>query len=512
MDDLKLFAKNDGDLQRLIDVVKTFSDAIGMSFGISKCAKLTIKRGKVVQTGPMSLGNCQEIPELDPTGFYRYLGFPEVGGIDHQCCKETILAEFERRLRLVWRSLLYGNYKVQATNSFCVPLLSYSFGVVDWTVAELNKMDILVRKVMREVCSLHPRSAIERLYLSHNQGGRGLLNVEHLYHRRVILLSHHLQTSTDALVKMCLTLDSAMPPRKSVVARANTFLASLSLQLELASVTSSELKNTVCDLQQKSHYDHLCGKPLHGKFYSWCISADVDTSRSFHWLGQSVHSETESTTLAVQDQVLSTRVYKAKIMKLAVPTIMCRLCFQHEETIQHLLAGCPVLAPSSYLSRHNMVARALHWHLCSTFGLHAAASWHSHEPLPVVENVQVKILWDFGIHTLSLVGSNRPDIVVFLKGDTAGILLLEVSCPADMNILVKEEEKMVKYQPLARQMRLVYGQSVDIIPIVFGVTGVASRNQKEYMRKIPAYTEKLFSMLQLAVILGTTYILRDINL
>jgi len=46
---------------------------------------------------------------------------------------------------------------------------------------------------------------------------------------------------------------------------------------------------------------------------------------------------------------------------------------------------------------------------------------------------------------------------------------------------------------------------------VFGVTGVALRNQ-EYMKKIPAYTEKLFSMLQWAVVLGTTYILKDINL
>ena len=53
---------------------------------------------------------------------------------------------------------------------------------------------------------------------------------------------------------------------------------------------------------------------------------------------------------------------------------------------------------------------------------------------------------------------------------------------------------------------------MEIIPVMFGVTGVASWNQKEYMKKIPGYTEKLFSMLQLAVILGTTCILRDINL
>ena len=64
----------------------------------------------------------------------------------------------------------------------------------------------------------------------------------------------------------------------------------------------------------------------------------------------------------------------------------------------------------------------------------------------MVESPQVKVLWEFGIHTLSLVYSNCPDIVVFLKRDDASIVLLEVSCPADMNAVDKEEEKMAKYQ------------------------------------------------------------------
>ena len=336
-----------------------------------------------------------------------------------------------------------------------------------------------------------------------------MLCIEHLHHRRMILLSHHLQTSDDALVKMCL---SSMPSCRSVVARADCFLACLSLSLNLDSVTSSELKTAVCSKQQKSHRDHLCSKPLHGKFYSWCSSIDVDMARSFHWLSQSVYSETESTILAIQDQVLSTRVYTAKIMKLDVPSLMCRLCSQQEETIQYLLAGCPVLAPTCCLSCHNMVTWVLYWHLCSTFGLPIAASWHSHEPLPVMENRQIKILWDFGIHTLAAVGSNHPDIVVFFKGDTTGILLLEVSCPADMNVLMKEEEKITKYQPLVWQLKQLYHQLVQVIPIVFGITGMASKNQRMYLKKIPAFGDRLFTALQMAVILGTTSILQAMDI
>ena len=47
MDDLKLNAKDDSELEGLLRIVKGFSDDIGMEFGLSKCAKATFKRGKL---------------------------------------------------------------------------------------------------------------------------------------------------------------------------------------------------------------------------------------------------------------------------------------------------------------------------------------------------------------------------------------------------------------------------------------------------------------------------------
>ena len=43
MDDLKLFAKNDNDLEGMLQTVKTVSDDIGMTFGLDKCAKASLK-------------------------------------------------------------------------------------------------------------------------------------------------------------------------------------------------------------------------------------------------------------------------------------------------------------------------------------------------------------------------------------------------------------------------------------------------------------------------------------
>ena len=65
MDDLKIFAKDDTELEKLLDTVKTFSDEIGMEFGLDKCAKATFKHGKMVKSTNVVLNDNTVIKELD---------------------------------------------------------------------------------------------------------------------------------------------------------------------------------------------------------------------------------------------------------------------------------------------------------------------------------------------------------------------------------------------------------------------------------------------------------------
>ena len=43
MDDIKLLAKNEKQLEILIHAVRIYSQDIGMAFGIEKCAKIAMK-------------------------------------------------------------------------------------------------------------------------------------------------------------------------------------------------------------------------------------------------------------------------------------------------------------------------------------------------------------------------------------------------------------------------------------------------------------------------------------
>ena len=55
MDDIKLFAKNEKELETLIHTVRIYSRDIGMEFGIEKCAMLVMKSGKRHLTDGMEL-------------------------------------------------------------------------------------------------------------------------------------------------------------------------------------------------------------------------------------------------------------------------------------------------------------------------------------------------------------------------------------------------------------------------------------------------------------------------
>ena len=161
--------------------------------------------------------------------------------------------------------------------------------------------------------------------------GWGLLGVENLYHRCIIMLSNHLQISDDVFVKICLLLDMSLPSRNSICTRATKLVLALSLDVDLVHIMADDLKNIVCDQQRACLWNTLCEKPLHGKIFNWCSSNSVDMSRSFHWLSDFVYSESESTIFAIQDQVVRTRVYEAKITKASTLTVLCHLCNSEEE-------------------------------------------------------------------------------------------------------------------------------------------------------------------------------------
>ena len=69
MDDLKLFGKSVDQIESLIKTVFTFSEDIGMEFGLKKCGVIILKKVKLGKVDDIYLPNQEIMKEVDENGY-----------------------------------------------------------------------------------------------------------------------------------------------------------------------------------------------------------------------------------------------------------------------------------------------------------------------------------------------------------------------------------------------------------------------------------------------------------
>ena len=97
MDDLKLFAINEDQIDNLVNTVRIFSEDIKMKFGLPKCGVLIMERGKVVKSEGISMPDGKMMKNI-VEGEYKYLGILEADSVKHEEMKDQIKKEYIRRV------------------------------------------------------------------------------------------------------------------------------------------------------------------------------------------------------------------------------------------------------------------------------------------------------------------------------------------------------------------------------------------------------------------------------
>lgn len=241
----------------------------------------------------------------------------------------------------------------------------------------------------------HPKADVDRLYVKRSEGGRGLIQIENSYKLSTIGLGAYLKDHQDCLLRLVYKHENNK--KMYSIHKESQKFKSESKEIVVPETTRASeekenpnterarmIKTAFKDHLQKKQVDRWESEPLHGQYPKRVNQADVDKQRMHNWLkGTGLKSETERLIVAAQDQALSTRYYERKIQGKDVD-IKCRMCGQYDETIDHIVAGCPVLAKKEFVERHNRVH-------CKHYGANSGKRWYEHETEKVVDNKRATI-------------------------------------------------------------------------------------------------------------------------
>lgn len=511
MDDLKLFANSEQSLQQQLMMVHEFSRDIRMDFGLDKCAKLIIKGGKEVQREGIQLDEATTIRGVEEGETYKYLGVEESSMIEHKKMRERATNDYFDALKIILKTKLSTKNKILAINQLAIPSLQYGFGVINWPQRDINRIDVQTRKLLIMNKIFYKDQSHDRLYLPRCKGGMGLTEIDSAYKASIVSLAQYIYSSNDKYLYLVKQHHLQLPPSSSLIKLADIFMSGEGLEDDSSRCATEQARRTRRKLIQKHQemrVNNWKNSRRAGMFGELLDKDFINKDGSLEWLRRGVlNYDGERIILAAQDQGLYTNGLK-KVLGL-VDDDRCRFCGQAVESTNHLLSGCgTLLAEGRYTVRHNRVCRVIHWKLCKEFGFPVVNESWKHEPPPIIENTNAKITYDHHIPVARpiLNSALRPDIVLFNKNRNTG-LIIDVSVPGDFGISRQEREKIVKYQDLKNDMKETYHlKEVEIVPVIFGATGVVKKNQAQYLELIPGNINRL--ELQVEVVKESVSILK----
>ena len=125
----------------------------------------------------MNLPYGKLMKTIDEEG-YKYLGILEYDKVKEKKMKTKFFRKYRRKLTLILTSKLNGKNKIKAINSWAVETMRYGTRVLEWRFDKLKELDRKTRKLLTIHKGLHPKSDVDRLYVSRKEGGKGRVSCE----------------------------------------------------------------------------------------------------------------------------------------------------------------------------------------------------------------------------------------------------------------------------------------------------------------------------------------------
>ena len=416
--------------------------------------------------------NGLELSELEDGDSYKYLGMDEDIQYQGKLNKDKVAKEYYRRVRKIWSSELYSKNKTHAYNSFAIPILTPTFGILEWTKEEVHQIDVKTRKILTLTGNFHRNSSVDKLYTPRDKGGRGLSSAFDVFLARIVSLARHI----DVLAPTNPYINEV---RRHEEQRLMRNAAELCKAFGITD-TAREPKAVTNDVRKKmkdGHAETHNKKPQHGYVErKQQNNTDINQELTHAWLKTNIPSHVEGYIVAIQEQEIRTRDLQKKREHPDDNSFNsnCRYCKIKKEDIFHILASCSHLSASLYLPvRHDEVGKVLFNAI-----IHQENPDHNYV-LPsdeVWQSDTIEIWWDTVVKTAPSVKHNKPDLVVWEKVEKS-CFVIDVCVPLDQNIQQNEKLRQDRYIALTVGLKRIYPEySFTVVPVVLGATGLITNS------------------------------------
>jgi len=366
--------------------------------------------------------------------------------------------------------------------------------VCEFNKKELDDLDKLVKKELRDKGMHGKQASDERLYLRIEDGGRGLKSIKDVYEETKVRVACYMAYQDSPWIKSAWQAEVSKEG-KSMKREVDDIMRNYcgNIEFNIGGVYEDanpiegtwknvwhKIKGYMRAKRRERRKETYLEKKMQSEIYK-----QLD-EESFQWMKCNIDPRKVSSIVNMQEQMVETRAWKRN-RGISVESDKCRLCGQRVEGVMHLVSGCRCLAAREYLMRHNNVLKVLMTAWCKEHDLMAEDQpWYKvkWDQGAVMENEKVKMAWDFEYHMRKETTARRPDVTIEYKEQKL-IQLIDMACPSETNVQDTFREKREKYQQLAFEIRERRpGYRVVVIPVIIGCMGGGARKLREQVEKI----------------------------
>lgn len=190
------------------------------------------------------------------------------------------------------------------------------------------------QKIEENYGAFHPDSDTDKLYLTREKKGHGLIVCESFVWSDENNLRWYVKNSVDPLI---------WGVRLSEVTGTKD------------AISRDELRRTWTSKKEQRWKE----KRMYSQFV-WVMSEPRDAKKTWAWLGKAnLKIQAESYLCAAQGKPLGTNYVKHRIDKSVGPPL-CRMCEGKGETVHPIVSECKKMAQREYKQRHENIARLVH--------------------------------------------------------------------------------------------------------------------------------------------------------